>query len=456
MYVPQKEDLDNLRGEFAWPAWDKDFVNRLSDDDLILSNQADDNALTTIAGNIQVVYRRPDSDPLLPILPEHTYICRYSVSFGESSGSSSEGLVRIIPFTGKDDKWDDFVTSSGMKAVKRARLEDDASSKPRAANGLSSPPHVNPSGRRRVYSDDSDQGGDSSNDEYRAGAAVISEGAIEQRDTRVGPEHQVFVPPFVPNQKVVSRNPMPVWKPNQISREKLQEYVSKASLILVPYLKRKGLTHTEPYSPLSWDHMEELSKELGPDKMPTLSTICTASALSEKRTDMLREVDTDALLRLLHQKGYNAGEALAAIKSAPRDFVTVMTQAQKEIANGAFRRYAGSLRMVYKALAPGKTFQEVIDYVYRYKIPDQFRIFQDTKREQAIRMLECIESRRNLNAPITARKEDGSKDFEVSIMERRKVENWYVTIGNGLKLDSCLTSRFTDLVLFVFKHQAKD
>jgi hypothetical protein len=401
------------------PAWDLDFVNRLTDDDLILSNQADDNALTAIAGDIQVVYRSPDSDPDLPTMPADMYVCRYSVSFGESSDGKNEGLLRIIPFVGKDDKWDDFVTSSGEKAVKRPRQEESPQDDlPKSVS--TPPPHVNPSNRRRYYSDSDD----SSSEEFHLGGAVISEGTIDQRNARVGPEHQISVPPFVPNQKIVSRNPTPVWKPQQISRDELQEYMAKASRILVPYLKRKGLTHSEPYSPLAWDQMEELSKEMGPDKMPTLSTICTASALSEKRTDMAREVDTDALLRLLHQHTYDADEALQVIKSSPKSFVSTMTPTQKEIVNSSFRRYAGSIRMVYKALAPGKTFQDVIDYVYRFKIPDQFRLFQEIKREQAIRMLECIESRRNTNAPISVDRDESKTSLQPPSEHKEKNGDW--------------------------------
>jgi hypothetical protein len=403
------------------PAWDLDFVNRLADDDLILSNQADDNALTAIAGDIQVVYRRPDSDPELPTMPADMYVCRYSVSFGESSDTINEGLLKIIPFVGKDDKWDDFVTSSGEKAVKRTRQEKSPQLEDDLPKSVSTPqPHVNPSDRRRYYSDSDD---DSSREEFHLGGAVISEGTIAERSARVGSEHQIPVPPFVPNQKIVSRNPIPVWKPGQVSRDELQEYLTKASRILVPYLKRKGLTHTEPYSPLAWDQMEELSKEMGPDKMPTLSTICTASALSEKRTDMLREVDTDALLRLLHQHSYDADEALRVIKSSPKTFVSTMTPTQKDIVNSSFRRYAGSIRMVYKALAPGKTFQDVIDYVYRFKIPDQFRLFQETKREQAIRMLESIESRRNMNALISVNRDEGKSTGSSQLPPERKVSN---------------------------------
>ena len=78
------------------------------------------------------------------------------------------------------------------------------------------------------------------------------------------------------------------------------------------------------------------------------------------------------------------------------------THAQKELFEAGFRRYAGSLRMIHKGLGPmtSKSFRDVIDYHYRFKIPDQFRVFQEIKREQAVRMMECIESRRNVNAAI--------------------------------------------------------
>lgn len=404
------------------PAWDLDFISQLTDDDLILSNQADDNALTTIAGDIQVVYRRPESDPILPAMPTDMYVCRYSLAFGTSSEEKIEGLVRIFPFVGKDDKWDDFVTSSGEKAGKRPRTESDPV-KPTTA--IPNDPSSTATQVQHYYAESEDSTGE----EFQTGKVVISEGAIDKRNTRVGSEHQVHVPPFVPNQTIVSRNPTHVWNPNQVSREELRAFVTTASTILIPYLKRKGLTHIDPYSPLPWDQMEELSKELGPDRLPTLSTICTASSLAEKRTDMLREVNADTLLRHLHDHSYNADSALQAIKSSPEKFITSMTRGQKEIVDATFRRYAGSLRMVYKALAPAKTFQDVIDYVYRYKIPDQFRLFQETKREQAIRMLECIESRRNINTTINVNREEG-KPFALQLASpERKTKNtdWYVS-----------------------------
>jgi hypothetical protein len=53
-----------------------------------------------------------------------------------------------------------------------------------------------------------------------------------------------------------------------------------------------------------------------------------------------------------------------------------------------------------KGLKPEKTLEDVIDYHYRFKIPYMFNRFQDRKREQAVRMLECIETRRSIETPI--------------------------------------------------------
>lgn len=96
---------------------------------------------------------------------------------------------------------------------------------------------------------------------------------------------------------------------------------------------------------------------------------------------------------------YDVKNALGVVSASPREFVTVWTPQDKNVFDNAFRRYSGSLRAIYKGMG-NKNLQDVIDYHYRFKIPDQFRRFQERKREQAVRMLECIETRRSLNAPI--------------------------------------------------------
>ena len=118
------------------------------------------------------------------------------------------------------------------------------------------------------------------------------------------------------------------------------------------------------------------------------------------KLDALREFDCDALLLALHTANYDTEQALSVIRASPLTYLTVWTPHQVSLFNSGFRHYAGSLRGTYKTLKGEKTLEEVMDYFYRFKIPYQFNRFQDRKREQAVRMLECIESRRTLETPI--------------------------------------------------------
>merc|ERR1712194_303886 len=111
--------------------------------------------------------------------------------------------------------------------------------------------------------------------------------------------------------------------------------------------------------------MEELSKTLGRERLPTLSTVATASSLAGRNKNI------DALLWNLHVSNYNVTAAIAAIKASPQDYLTVWSPEEKTIFNAAFRRFSGSLRAIYRGMAPNKALQEVIDYHYRFKIPDQ-------------------------------------------------------------------------------------
>ena len=125
----------------------------------------------------------------------------------------------------------------------------------------------------------------------------------------------------------------------------------------------------------------------------------TVSSLTTHKVDALREFNIDALLRNLHVSNYNVRAAIAAIEASPMDYLVAWSSHEKARFNTGFRRYSGSLRAIYKGMG-SKSLSDVIDYHYRFKIPDQFRKIQERKREQAIRMLEVIETKRNLNAPI--------------------------------------------------------
>mmetsp|Transcript_87023 Transcript_87023/g.130488 ORF Transcript_87023/g.130488 Transcript_87023/m.130488 type:complete len:615 (-) Transcript_87023:44-1888(-) len=377
----QKGEVESLRGTFSGVDSAEDFIARLTDKDLVLGNQTDPNPLTSICGAVQVVYRKPDADHELPTMPSNTYVCRYTTRIGEEAGH-----VDVIAFAGENDEWSDFLVGEddpGFEGPTAGEVTNERSNDNSVASGSLSSSDVESEPPRA------------------AGVSGPDEGSTEKRNIRVGPGHQAIVPSYLPNQISVSRNPIPVWKPGKISDTDMDDFLSKAAAILSPYLRSQKLTHTEPYSPLQCDRMEALYHSLDGAIKPTLSTVCTASELSSgPRADMLRECDSDAILAILNKMNYDTTAALAAIETNPRDFLTVWSIQEKELFNSGFRRYSGSLRMIYKGIAPSKDFKQVIDYHYRFKIPDQFRIFQDKKREQAVRMMECIETRRNISAGI--------------------------------------------------------
>lgn len=339
-----------------------------------------------------VLYRNPKLDSELPslILPT-TYLCRYSLRIDD------DAKVVILPYSGEDDDWGDM-TIAALNCKKRKVDSDDDEEDELGISSRSGPypdsdselSYNNAMGgkakRRRV--------GD-----FATAEEGIDEGTTEQRDIQVGKKYQVYVPPYVPNQPIVSRNPIRMWKPGKIDQEGIDKYVKQASQILTPFLRTNSLTQEEPYAPFPTERMEELSRSLEWKRLPTLSSVSTVSSLTTHKVDALREVNIDALLRNLHVSNYNIQAAIAVIEASPMDYITAWSPLEKTRFNTGFRRYSGSLRAIYKGMG-NKALRDVIDYHYRFKIPDQFRRFQERKREQAVRMLECIETRRNLNAPI--------------------------------------------------------
>lgn len=342
--------------------------------DLILTNQYDDNAAATISRRVQVIYRRPEPGAGVPTFPKDTYVCRFALAFGADDVDRSE--IHLTPFSGQNDDWGELHVNS----TKRRRLFS-----PRSAEETNVPSN-------------SASDSDDSSSIHSPRAVRVDEGTIAQRDIRVGSKHQATVPRFIPNQIVVSREPTLVWKAQEVPKESLSQFLEQVASVLFPYLKENRLTQEEPYSPLEWAEMEAVTKATCSNNLPTLSTLCTATSLSGSSTAMLREFDIDSIMELLHQKEYDTTAALATIKASPQEFLTVWSTREKEVFNYKFRKHAGSLRMVLKGISSSKSVQDIVDYHYRFKIPDQFRLFQNKNREQAVRMVESTEERRSINS----------------------------------------------------------
>ncbi|KAL3931240.1 MAG: hypothetical protein SGBAC_011399 [Bacillariaceae sp.] len=351
--------------------------------DLVLTNWCDNNAASIICDKVQVIYRKPRSDEnYLPPFPKRSYVCRYEVDYDDESSR-----LRLSPYMGEEDPLGAMFIKTRFAPKPAAHLPFH---------------HGN--------ADDSEEGSDSEDSENVGGRAHVDDDKIEQRDIRVGPKHQVHVDSLTDKTSVRSRNPTLVWKANAAGQEFVGNFLEQSASILNPYLMSNQLTTTDPYSPLPWDEMERVVKASGSNMLPTLSSMCTATSLSGSAKRMLREFDLDAMLKVLHQCAYSIDRALKVIQNKPEDFLTRWTEKEKDAFDYSFQRHAGSLRMVFKRVKGSKSVQDVVDYHYRFKIPDQFRKFHNAQREKSVRMMETIESRRNINSIIPIENLNGSQN----------------------------------------------
>jgi hypothetical protein len=278
-------------------------------------------------------------------------------------------------------------------------------------------------------SDDDSIRSDEGSTEYSQEGAIApeTEGSTLIGNISIGPDHQVRVPPFVPGQIVVSRNPTLVWKPASIPQAILDRYLENASKVLNDYMEQNGLVVDNPYAPLPSARVEAMLRAENNGQPMTLSRMSTASSLSSTHNKLTRECKLDTLLTILNEHSYNPEEALKTVAASPHDYLTIWTKKEKDLFNSVFRRYSGSLRMISKTLAGSKTFKDVVDYHYRFKIPDQFRRYQEKKREQALRMMECVEKRRSFEAPNLPRYVR-APDSRKYVASSKASHGWYVSL----------------------------
>jgi len=95
-------------------------------------------------------------------------------------------------------------------------------------------------------------------------------------------------------------------------------------------------------------------------------------------------------LKQLHDSDYKTEIALGAIRSSPIDFMTLWKKEEREAFDNDWKRYCGSIR---KINVDSKSRKDVVDYHYRFKIPDQFCKFRQQRKEQARRMVAIIDAK---------------------------------------------------------------
>jgi hypothetical protein len=381
----------------------------MNDRELLLSNQFDDNDVLTVLGKCTVVKRRPDYDPV-PDLPRGVWLSRYNVDFGDTSPATT----LLTAYDGENQPWPDLEPEDEDEKV-----GDDSEHVPAGAGGedegkdlgmeLDDEADDEGGAVRRArsssyqgrYSED-DTDGSMIETSCDSSQVHMSEGPNTKGKITIGSDHQASLDGYSLGQAVVSRNPQLVWKKDAGSSVDMDKYLEAAAEVLVEYMSQNSLLTQDPYYPLPEEQMNKFLRDRKLTKM-TLSNLSTGSSMTKTGNKLTRECKLDSLIELLHSKEYNVEEALKAVRESPHEYVTAWTKAERLLFDSGFRRYSGSLRMIRANSLSTKSFKDIVDYHYRFKIPDQFRRYQDKKREHAVRMMEIIENRRTEESIIPPR-----------------------------------------------------
>lgn len=369
----QRDDLVGLKGTFDEIPRQK-VLSLLRPRDLLLSETRDENEVNSILGKCSVIRRKPDL--LKPTSDSNTigsskrsregaFVCKFDISI--ALGSKTK--VTITPYDGPEEEED-------LPPSKRSRTNSYGDSDMETIDTVSA------MAAESVSMDEATSNNAKSDDEssleegmkeLRENKPPTTEGSATQK-IMVGEKHQAVIPPFVaPSEPVVaSRRDVPptrVWKPNCISDDELDKFIDQAGVVLKAYMKERDVEMNRKV-PLNIDPKHLKSK-----------FTC-------------REFNMDQILKLLHDKNYNPNLALKTLRASPQSYLMIWTKEDKELYNAGFKRHFSAIRFISKDMGLTKKDKEVVDYHYRFKIPDQFRRYQDKKREQARRMLEVVENHR--------------------------------------------------------------
>lgn len=368
-WLVTRKDLMKHFGSSVTPEC-QEYLDKLQRNELVLTNTSCSLDIAGIEGNIRLLYIQPNQTiPLDP--PTNTYICRFTLEIDTTRRTLEWGIVNPLKL---DEPAVDDVDEETIEEHSNIDVDESVSSS----------------------SEDTDNETDTSSSVEEVSGVAIREGgsAMLRTEIRVGPKFQVELQPFKVVPFVQSRKPMLVHKANSISDGDLLAFLNNVADMHNKYLSRNSMTMEEPYSPLSNAQLEKVMIETPSLDRLTGSFMSTSSMLAGKRCRLLRECDSDSLLEILAFHKYDTKCALEAIEKDLNRITAGWTQAEKEIFDDAFRRNNGSLRKISKAIAPTKNVKDVIDYFYRFKVSDQFRKFQDKKRAMAVRIVECIETKK--------------------------------------------------------------
>jgi len=432
----KKYDVQALKGEFVGISREQ-LLSSMTPRDILLGEQTDINEVGTILGKCRVLRLKPLSEDECTSLsgsgekegadnnnspsqvtlnskrhpPKGAFFCRYNMTLTPAK-SKKKGKITIIPYDGPDDVDEVDEPSKRDRAESTAshNIDDALAEGGSAGSETNSVGATEPIDIRSKEPDDDDSS--LTTNERRNRKQSITEGNATLK-IKVGNEHQAVIPSQVNKRKYSPsrESPLMVWKPHSITDAKLNSYFHDAGKILKDHMMKTKM---------------DMTRSLPYNIPPSISATVGSSDRSSSHC-AYREFDVDDLILLLHDHNYNTSTALRGLKNYPQDYLILWSKEDKELYNAGFQKHASNLHSISQNFGNNtKNHKDVVDYHYRFKIPDQFKRFQDLKREQARRMLEVGE-RLRLNEYLS----EGGNNNNGTMNGMKKSQQWSRTGGGG-------------------------
>ena len=361
----KKEEVKGLRGRLTMNGQEKggdstdQFFDAMTSKDLILTDQFDDNNVSSILSKATVVRRKSfglSNEGEMPV-PDGAFVCRYQLRFCTALSDGGEGTVEVYPFVDEADNFqiDELNKISSQSSASSTDDGNSSAKEETEASGNYSQVGYPLSPRR-----------------------LITEGSTVGK-IHVGPNHQAVVPEQIDLERKISRrgmtNPpssrMPtlVWDPKSNDDDLVNKFLDEACELLV----EKCITKS--------------------GMKPFHDTNCVESPNLKSEAKRPRECRIDVLLIELHNCKYDAKKALKRVLEKPEKFLTIWTRNEKVQFDASYRVYRESLRAISQSIGGERSTNDVIDYLYRFKLVENFRRFSAKKREKAREMMQTVENR---------------------------------------------------------------
>mmetsp|Transcript_21430 Transcript_21430/g.51808 ORF Transcript_21430/g.51808 Transcript_21430/m.51808 type:complete len:916 (-) Transcript_21430:167-2914(-) len=363
----KKEDLEGFKGSFVFEGASNEgkagdeVLSAMSSHDLVLTDQSDDNVISTILGKVTVIKRKPfkrcDKDVDMIDL-KRSYICRYNLSFCSATSSGKKAMAKLVPCANDTD----------FKLTTRKGSKDAQSSEP-----TSTDEHENLGSSTRNYAAPS-----LSSPYPMSPRRLVSEGGTAIGKIRIGPNHQAEIPEQLDLQRKTSfrglanppsqRIPTMVWDPANDKEDTVDDFLEKVCTVLSNHMKKIEL---EAFLDANYVEAPDTNLEV---KKP-------------------REINVDCVLTELHECKGDIRRAIKKISKDPERYMTIWNKKEKEQFDTSYRAYRESIRMIANSLSNSKSCKDTVDYQYRFKYVENFRRFMRKKHEKAEEIMAAVEDR---------------------------------------------------------------